>query len=98
MKAAALAKPARVLILASGLIAASTIVGAAQDAPVPLGAQATVPLSSWYVAPPSGVATLAGHTFDLSGGNLLQLGNGQSVSFSGSYANAKAVYLLLNTS
>jgi hypothetical protein len=98
MNAAALTKPASALILLSGLIAASTVSGAAQDAPIPLGAPATIALNSWYVAPPTGVATLGGHSFDLSGGNLLQLGNGQSASFSGSFANANAVYLLLNTS
>jgi hypothetical protein len=98
MNAAVLVKPVRALILASGLIAASTVIGAAQDVPVPLGAPATIPLGSWYVAPPTGVASLIGHSFDLTAGNLLQLGNGQSVSFTGSYANANAVYLLLNTS
>jgi hypothetical protein len=98
MDASTLAKSAKALILASGLIIASTVIGAAQDAPVPLGTQATVVLSSWYVAPPSGQALLLGHTFDLTSGNLILLGNGQSASFSGSYANAKAVDLLLNTS
>ncbi len=98
MDARSLAKSAKGLVLASGLIAASTIIGAAQDATIPLGTMATIPLNSWYIAPPSGRALLGGHTFDLTGGNLLQLANGQSVSFPGSYPNAKAAYLLLNSS
>jgi hypothetical protein len=98
MDARTLAKSSKALILASGFIAASTVLGSAQDAPIPLGTTATVALSSWYVAPPSGQALLLGHTFDLTGGNLILLSNSQSVSFTGSYANAKAVYLLLNTS
>ena len=98
MDARTLAKSAKALILASGLIAASTVLGSAQDAPIPLGTPATVALGNWYVAPPSGQALLLGHTFDLTGGNLILFSNGQSVSFTGSYANAKAVDLLLNTS
>jgi len=98
MDASTLAKSAKALILASGLIVASTVVGAAQDAPVPLGTTATVALNSWYVTPPSGQALLGGHTFDLSGGNLILLANGQSVSFTGSYAGVKGAYLLLNSS
>jgi hypothetical protein len=98
MDARTLAKSGKALILASGLIAATAIIGAAQDTPIALGTTATTPLSSWYVAPPTGQALLGGHTFDLTAGNLLLLGNGQRVSYTGSYANAKAVYLLLNTS
>jgi hypothetical protein len=98
MDASTLAKSAKALILASGLLVATTAVGAAQDAPIPLGTPATVALGSWYVAPPSGQALLLGHTFDLTGGNLILFSNNQSVSFTGSYANAKAVDLLLNTS
>jgi hypothetical protein len=98
MDARTLAKSTKALILASGLIAASTVLGSAQDAPIPLGTPATVALSSWYVAPPSGQALLLGHTFDLTAGNLILFSNNQSVSFTGSYANAKAVDLLLNTS
>jgi hypothetical protein len=97
MNAAILTKSAKGLILASGLIAASSILGYAQDAPVALGAQATVPLSALYMSAPSGITTLGGHTFDLSGGNLIQLGNGKSASFSGSWKKAQAAYLLLNT-
>lgn len=98
MNAGTFAKPARALVLASGLLAGATVAGAAQDTPLPLGAQATIPLSSWYVAPPTGVASLGGHSFNLTAGNLLQLGDGQSATFTGSWAKANAVYLLLNTS
>jgi hypothetical protein len=105
MDARTLAKSTKAIILASGLIAATTVLGSAQDAPIPLGTPATVagtpttvPLSSWYVAPPSGQALLLGHTFDLTSGNLLLFKNNDSISYTGSYANAKAVDLLLNTS
>jgi hypothetical protein len=98
MDASTLAKSAKALILASGLIAASTVISAAQDAPIPLGATATVALNSWYVTPPTGQALLAGHTFDLTAGTLIMLANGQSATFTGSYAGAKGAYLLLNTS
>ena len=97
MGAPALGKPGKALILASGLIAASSILGHAQDAPVALGAQATVSLISRYTTTPTGLATLGGHTFDMTNGNLIPLANGGSASFTGSYLNAKAVYLLLNT-
>ncbi|TMC45922.1 MAG: hypothetical protein E6J25_01655 [Chloroflexi bacterium] len=97
MNAAIFTKSAKGLIVASGLIAASSVMGYAQDAPVALGAQATVPLSSMYVSAPTGSASLGGHTFDLSGGNLIALANGQSASFAGSWANATGAYLLLNS-
>src|SRR2546421_5500523 len=97
MNAAIFTKSAKGLILASGLIAASSVVGYAQDAPVALGAQATVALGSMYVSAPAGSASLGGHTFDLSGGNLIALGNGQSASFTGSWANATGAYPLLNS-
>ncbi len=97
MNAAIFSKSAKGLILASGLIAASSVVGYAQDATVALGAQATVPLSALYASAPTGSASLGGHTFDLSGGNLVSLGSGQSVTYSGSWNSAQGVYLLLNT-
>jgi hypothetical protein len=97
MNAAIFTKSAKGLILASGLIAASSVVGYAQDAPVALGAQATVPLSSLYDTAPSGSASLGGHTFDLSAGNLIPLANGQSATFTGSWLNATGAYLLLNS-
>src|SRR5260370_33882063 len=78
MNAAIFTKPAKGLILASGLIAASSVMGYAQDAPVALGAQATVPLSSLYASAPSGIVSLGGHTFDLSGGGLTPLAHRQS--------------------
>ena len=65
---------------------------------MPLGTAGTIPLNSWYIAPPSGQTLLGAHTFDLTAGNLILLANGQSVSFTGSYAGAKAAYLLLNSS
>src|SRR3989440_629255 len=94
---AAILKSAKGLILASGLIAASSVLGYAQDTTVALGAQATIPLSSMYAGAPSGITTLGGHSFDLSSGNLIQLSNGQSVTFAGSWANATSAYLLLNS-
>lgn len=97
MNAAIFTKPAKGLILAAGLIAVSSVMGSAQDAPVALGAQATVPLSSLYASAPSGLVSLGGHTFDLSAGNLVSLANGQSASFTGSWLNATGAYLLLNT-
>jgi hypothetical protein len=97
MNAAIFTKPAKGLILASGLLAASSVMGYAQDATVALGAQATVPLSSLYVSAPTGSASLGGHTFNLSGGNLIPLANGQSATFTGSWLNASSAYLLLNS-
>src|SRR5437899_1425240 len=97
MNAAIFTKSAKGLILASGLIAASSIMGYAQDAPVALGAQATSPLSGMYVSPPSGITTLGGHSFDMTAGNAIVLVNGQSGSLSGSWANATGAYLLLNS-
>jgi hypothetical protein len=97
MNAATFAKSAKGLILASGLIAASSVLAYAQDVTVPLGSQAVSPLSSMYASAPSGMATLGGHTFDLTSGNALFLGNGQSVSYSGSWLNATGAFLLLNS-
>ena len=95
MNAAIFTKSAKGLILASGLIAASSVLGYAQDAPIALGSQATIPLSTYYVSAPSGTTTLGGHSFDLS--NIVQLGNGQSATFTGSWSNAQGAYLLLNS-
>ena len=95
MNAAIFTKSAKGLILASGLIAASSVLGYAQDAPIALGSQATIPLSTFYVSAPSGTTTLGGHSFDLS--NIVQLGNGQSATFTGSWSNAQGAYLLLNS-
>ena len=97
MNAALFTKSTTGLILASGLIAASSILGHAQDAPVALGTQATLSLSGYYSTTPTGKAALGGHTFDMTGGNAVMLLNGGTASYTGSYQNAKAVYLLLNT-
>jgi hypothetical protein len=97
MNSSIFSKSAKGLILASGLIAASSVVGYAQDVTVALGAQATVPLSSLYASAPTGSASLGGHSFDLSGGNLVSLANGQSVTYTGSWSNAQNALLLLNT-
>lgn len=97
MGATSLAKGGKAIILASGLIAASSVLGQAQDTPVALGTQATVSLISRYTTTPTGQSTLGGHTFDMTSGNLIPLANGGSANFTGSYQNAKAVYLLLNT-
>lgn len=97
MNAATFTKPAKGLILASGLIVGSSLAANAQDATVALGSLATVPLSSMYASAPTGIATLGGHSFDLTSGNQIQLTNGQSASFTGSWTNANGVYLLLNS-
>lgn len=96
MNAATFTKPVKGLILASGLLAASSVMGYANDAPVSLGSQATLPISQLYTSAPTGTTTLGGHPFDFSGGNVIQLSNGQSASFSGSWTNADYAYLLLN--
>jgi hypothetical protein len=98
MNAALFTKSTTGVILASSLIAATSILGHAQDAPFALGAQATNPLSGWYMTTPTGQATLGGHTFDMTSGNFIALANGGSASFTGSYQSPKAVHLLLNTS
>jgi hypothetical protein len=90
-------KPARALILASGLIAATSVVGFAQDVTVGLGTAANDPLINAYLNPPTGKLLLGGHTFDLTSGNMIPLAGGQSATLSGSYPNTKAVYLLLNS-
>src|SRR5260370_7239767 len=97
MNAALFTKSTTGLILASGLIAASSILGHAQDAPIALGTQATLSLSGYYTTTPTGQASLGGHTFDMTVGNAVKMLNGGTASFTGSYQNAKAVHLLLNT-
>jgi hypothetical protein len=97
MNSAIFTKSAKGLILASGLIAASSILGYAQDAPVALGTQATLSLSGYYMTIPTGQASLGGHSFDMTSGNAVKMLNGGTATFTGSYQNAKAVYLLLNT-
>ncbi len=97
MNAALFTKSTTGLILASGLIAASSVLGHAQDAPVALGTLATYPLSSAYATVPTGQATLGGHTFDMTSGNMVKLATNASASFAGSYQNPTAVHLLLNS-
>src|SRR5205823_14942718 len=97
MNAALFTKSTTGLILASGLIAASSVLGHAQDAPMALSTLATYPLSSAYATVPTGQATLGGHTFDMTSGNMVKLATNASASFAGSYQNPTAVYLLLNS-
>src|SRR5438445_8970547 len=97
MNAALYAKSTTALILTSGLIAASSVLAHAQDAPMALGALATYPLNQAYATVPTGQATLGGHTFDMTSGNMLKLATNGSTNFAGSYQNAKAVHLLLNS-
>ena len=97
MNAALFTKSTTGLILASGLIAASSVLGHAQDAPIALGTLATYPLSSAYATVPTGQATLGGHTFDMTSGNMIKLATSASASFAGSYQNPTAVHLLLNS-
>src|ERR1700694_3593335 len=97
MNAALFTKSTTGLILASGLIAASSILGHAQDAPVALGTQATLTLNGYYTTTPTGKAALGGHTFDMNSGKAVMLLNGGTASFTGSYQNAQTVSLLLNT-
>src|SRR6266581_3761515 len=97
MNAALFTKSTTGLIFASGLIAASSVLGHAQDAPVALGTLATYPLSSAYATVPTGQATLGGHIFDMTSGNMVKLATNASASFAGSYQNPTAVHLLLNS-
>ncbi len=90
-------KPARALILASGLIAATSVVGFASDVTVGLGTPANDPMTNAYLNPPTGKLLLGGHTFDLTSGNMIPLVGGQSATLSGSYPNTTAAYLLLNS-
>ena len=97
MDATGFIKTSRTLVLASALIAGSSIAASAEEAPIPLGSGATALLSASYSAPPTGVVTLGGHTFDLTAGTALVLGNGESASFAGSYPGFNGAYLLINS-
>ncbi|HET9848005.1 MAG TPA: hypothetical protein VFR68_05560 [Candidatus Dormibacteraeota bacterium] len=90
-------KPTRALAIASGLIAATSIVGFAQDVTVSLGTTASVPVANAYLNAPTGQALLGGHQFDLTSGNMIVLTPGQSATINGSYSNASSVYLLINS-
>jgi len=111
MNAAIFTKSATGLILASGLIAASSVMVSAQqvtglsqggpiyaqEATLSLGASATMPLINAYQNPPSGLVSLGGHKFDLTGGNAVTLADGKGASVTASLKGARAAYLLLNT-
>ncbi len=99
MNAAILSKPAKGLVLASGLLIGFSSVASAQNATVALGSQANTALASFYYNPPAG-PTLPNTTvpFDLSGGNFVYLAQGGSATFTTSYKNPSAVYLLVNSS
>jgi hypothetical protein len=95
MRTAALVKPGKSVVLASMLAVASGIGAGAQDAPVALGTQATMPLASNYQNPPSGTVVLGTVTFSV--GNAIDLANGQQAAFTMAYQNPSAVHLLINT-
>lgn len=92
-----LTRSSRALVLASGLIAATSIIGFAQDVTVNLGTAANYPITNPYLNPPAGNVTLGGHLFDLTSGNMILLTSGQSVSISGSYPNTTTAYFLINS-
>lgn len=100
MKAAILSKPAKGLVLASGLLLGSSVFASAQTATLNVAAQASVSLASFYQNPPAGPA-LPNTTvpYDLSGQMFVYLASGDKpATFTASYKNPSAVYLLLNTS
>src|SRR5919109_1998648 len=96
MNAALMTKPTKALIAAATL-SLLTAAGAAagQNSPVALGAQATLPLSSYYANPPLGAVTLGGMPFTTD--SAVDLSSGASASYSVSYQNPSKVSLLLNT-
>lgn len=99
MNAAILTKPAKGLVLASGLLIGLSSIASAQTGTVGLGAQANTALASFYYNPPAGPALPnTAVPFDLSGGNFIYLAQGGSASFTTSYKNPSAVYLLVNSS
>src|SRR3981081_2551623 len=90
--AGTLIKPLRALILASGLIAAPSVTSLPADVSVPFGTAPTGPVANAYLNPPTGMAVLGGHTFDLTTGKMIQLAGGQSATLTGSHPNTKAVH------
>ncbi|HVH66187.1 MAG TPA: hypothetical protein VM674_09130 [Candidatus Acidoferrum sp.] len=92
-----LTKPARVLALTSGLIAATSVAGFAQDVTVGFSTVGNFAITNSYVNPPTGTATLGGHSFDFTSGNMIRLPGGQSASISGNYPYATSAYLLINS-
>lgn len=97
MNAALFTKSTTGLILASGLLAASSVLGHAADAPIALGTLGTYPLSSAYASVPTGLASLGGHTFDMTSGQMVKLGTSASANFAAAQQNPVAVRLLLNS-
>lgn len=95
MGTAGLAKPAKIVVVASMLAIGTGVAAGAQDAPIPLGTQATTALASLYLNPPTGTVVLGGVTFNV--GNAIILANGASATYTGSFQNTSAVHLLLNT-
>jgi hypothetical protein len=95
--AGTLVKPLRALMLASGLVAATSTMGLAADVTVGLGTAATGTITNAYLNAPTGTVALGGHTFDLTTGKMIALVGGQSATLTGSYPNTKAAYILLNS-
>ena len=95
--AGTIVKPLRGLMLASGLIAATSIAGLAADVTVPFGTAPTGPVANAYLSAPTGSVVLGGHTFDLTTGKMIQLAGGQSAVLTGSFPNTKAAFILLNS-
>jgi hypothetical protein len=95
MNAALMTKPTKALIAAATLSLLTAAGAAAQDGPVALGAQATLPLSSYYANPPLGTVTLGGMPFSTD--SAVDLSGGASASYSVSYQNPTKVSLLLNS-
>jgi len=99
MNAGLLSKPAKGLILASGLLIGLSTLVSADTGTVSLAAQANTALASFYSNPPAGpVLPNTTVPFDLSSGNFVYLANGTSATFATSYKNPKHVYLLVNSS
>src|SRR6202165_3948561 len=95
--AGTLVKPLRGLMLASGLVVATSISSLAADVTVGLGVAATGAVTNAYLNAPIGTVRLGGHTFDLTTGKMIALAGGQSATVSGSYPNTKAAFILLNS-
>jgi hypothetical protein len=99
MNAALLSKPVKGLVLASGLLIGLSTLASADTGTVSLAAQANTALASFYYNPPAGPALPnTAVPFDLSSGNFVYLGRGDSATFTTSYKNPANVYLLVNSS
>ena len=97
MNAAIFTKSAKGLILASSLVAVSGVLAYAQESTLTLAPAAQMPLTNAYQTPPTGLATLGGHTFDLTSGTAVTVQDGKSATFTGSLKNPRAVYVLVNS-